>query len=579
MTLQNLEVDFFNDMDFVVPDEVEEIKELTDKPIYMADTETDPFEYGKMVRPFATGFYDGKTFQSTWGENCIDQMLEKFYHADPGIIYFHNGGRFDFYFFLKAFIGHKVTIINGRIVKAKLKCANGFHELRDSYAILPFALAGYKKTEIDYNKFYASVREAHKDEILDYLFDDCRYGWDLCDSFVKMFGPRLTIGGTAMKELQKLHTFESLGPITDNDLRHHYYYGGRVECFKTGIMYGDWKVYDVNSMYPSVMLNALHPVGVPYSDTKKIQSHTCFISAEGKNYGAFPQRTKDGLRFDIEHGTFHVSIHEWETAIRNNLFVPTRILRCVNFRDRITFEKFVTTFYDKRNEAKSIGDDIHSLFYKYILNSAYGKFAQNPENYFDYKITDGRTTLNDPWKPSTIYESIGESDSGYIVWEKPSKIFTRFNVATAASITGAARSILMDAIANSVNPIYCDTDSIVCKQLNVEKHDTKLGAWKLEAEAYKACIAGKKLYAIFSHQCPKCGNTKEKKGTCKHHFHQDSCSKQANKGVRITAHEIENICKGLTVTSYRDAPSFKLSGKHVFIKRDIKMRTYHESTN
>lgn len=571
MTTQNLDIDFFNDMDFEVPDIVEEVKSIKNKPIYTADVETDPFQHGRMVKPFCTGFYDGMNFQSTWGVDCIEKMIEQFYEAEPGIIYFHNGGRFDFFFFLSKLAGYPSMIINGRIVRAKMKCRNGVHELRDSYAILPFPLAGYKKTEISYDKFEADVREKHKEEIIDYLKDDCVYAHDLCKAFVDMFGPKLTIGGTAMKELQKLHTFECLGPLADNDIRSKYYYGGRVQCFKTGVLQGDWKVYDVNSMYPFSMKDYLHPVGLPEGDTNKIRSTTCFISVEGKNYGAFPQRTKEGLRFDIEDGTFHVSIHEWEAALRNNLFEPRRILRCVNFRDRITFEKFVTTFYDLRNAAKSIGDDIHSLFYKYVLNSAYGKFAQNPENYFDYQITLGTEYMPEPWIPDVIYDATGESDTGYIIWKKPSKILTRYNVATAASITGAARSILLNAIANSVEPIYCDTDSLICKQLKVEKDESKLGAWKLEAKAHTACIAGKKMYAIFSNQCPKCKNLMGDAGNCKHSFHLDGCTKQANKGVRITPQDIVRVCNGETVVYQQAAPSFKLDGSHNFITRNIKM--------
>ena len=573
MTVQNLELDYFADMNFEIPELPEDEKPCAKiKPVYTADIETDPFLYGRAVKPFCTGFYDGVTFQSTWGPDCIEQMIEQFYEAEPGIIYFHNGGRFDFFFFLKEFAGFPSTIINGRIVKAKMKCRNGVHELRDSYAIMPFALATYKKTEIDYTKFEADVRELHKSEILAYQKDDCVDLWELCNAFVDMFGPKLTIGGTAMKELQKLHSFENLGPVTDNGIRSLYYYGGRVECFKVGVIEGDYKVYDVNSMYPFAMRDYLHPIGLPYGDSTTIRSTTCFLTVEGKNHGAFPTRTKTGLRFDIEDGIFHVSIHEWETAIRNNLFEPRRIIRCVNFRDRITFEKFVSTFYNLRHDAKNCGDHIHALFYKYILNSAYGKFAQNPENYFDYQITLGHEFMDAPWMPETIYDSMGNSPTGYIVWKKPSKLTTRYNVATAASITGASRSILLDAIANSVNPIYCDTDSLICESLNVKIHDSDLGAWKLETEAHKVCIAGKKLYAIFSLHCPSCKNIMTHKSNCKHSFHLDGCSKQANKGVRITAKEIEAVCNGATVTSRRDAPSYKLDGSHNFITRNIKMR-------
>lgn len=566
-----LSLNVFDEMNFEVPEDVTEKKRHTkSRKIYTADIETDPFIYGRIPKPFCTGFYDGKIFKETWGYDCIEKMLEQFYQAEPGIIYFHNGGKFDFYFFLSKLIGQPLMIVNGRILKAKIKCKKGYHEIRDSLGIFPFALKNYKKDEIDYSKFESDVREQHKTEILEYLKDDCIYLHELCSEFVNMFGPMLTIGGTSMKELKKLHSFECMGSITDADIRQLYYYGGRVQCFKTGVIDGTWKVYDVNSMYPFVMRDFLHPVGLPEADTKKIRSSTCFISAEGINYGAFPQRTKDGLRFDIDKGIFNVTIHEWETALNHGLFKPQRILRCVNFRDRATFETFVTSFYDLRKQAKNSGNDIHSLFFKYILNSAYGKFAQNPEGYFDYEITSGRESKDEPWIPHIVFDSIGESETGYIIWKKPSAIFSRYNVATAASITGAARSVLLDAIAKSESPIYCDTDSIICKSLDVASDSTTLGAWKLEAEAYKACIAGKKLYALFSYKCPAC-NSENKKGNCQHTFHKDGCCKQANKGVRISASDIEEICNGAEVRWENSAPSLKMNGNHKFIHRNIRM--------
>jgi DNA polymerase elongation subunit (family B) len=370
-----------------------------------------------------------------------------------------------------------------------------------------------------------------------------------------MFGPKITVGSTAMGELKKLHSFENLGKTIDADIRSKYYYGGRVECFKRGILKGAWKVFDVNSMYPSVMKNFLHPIDSPEADTVKVRKSTCFISAEGKNYGAFPTRTKsNGLRFDIESGLFHVSIHEWEAALSHNLFEPTKIKRCINFRNRGTFAEFVDTFYSKRNKAKIDGDDIHALFYKYILNSAYGKFAQNPAKYLEYTITDATVNLESRgWKAISINSTGTGAANTYIIWKRPPEklVSKMYNVATGASITGASRAVLMDAIARADTPIYCDTDSIICKGLKgVVLDEEKLGAWKQEATANKACIAGKKLYALFQ---------------------RGKCVKQANKGVKITAQEIEDVCNGMVVQSHRDAPSFHLDGSYNFISRKVRM--------
>lgn len=548
----------FTSLNFDVPPDTDEVSvDFSRVPIYTSDLETDPFRYGRYPMPFVAGFFDGTDYQYFWGVDCIDRMFAMIANLPPGIIYFHNGGRFDIYYCMKHIIGYPALIINGRIVVARCKSLNPKkpHEIRDSYAIMPFSLSKYKKDEIDITHLEKNVRTKYKSEIIRYLKGDCTYLYELCSAFVKMFGPKITVGSTAMGELKKFHSFENLGKTCDTDIRSQYYYGGRVECFQRGILSGKWKVYDVNSMYPSVMKNFLHPVDTPEADTVKIRKSTCFITAEGKNYGAFPTRQKNGgLRFDIDRGIFHVTIHEWETALRHNLFEPTKIRRCINFRNRISFAEFVDSFYVKRNEAKIAGDDIHALFYKYILNSAYGKFAQNPDKYNEYTITDATVNLESSgWRANSIESVDSTATNSYIIWQrKPVKQHAKmFNVATGASITGASRSVLLDAIAKADTPIYCDTDSLICKGLTgVNLDETELGAWKLEATANEACIAGKKLYALFN------------KGVT---------VKQANKGVKITAQEIKDVCRGVVIQSQRDAPSFHLDGSHTFIKRKVRM--------
>lgn len=87
----------------------------------------------------------------------------------------------------------------------------------------------------------------------------------------------------------------------------------------------------------------------------------------------------------------------------------------------------------------------------------------------------------------------------YDIWEKPAMRRKYNNVGTAASITGAARAKLLEAIHNAENPVYCDTDSLICTALNnTEIHSTRLGAWDLEKSFDEIIVAGKKLYSYRS---------------------------------------------------------------------------------
>jgi hypothetical protein len=325
-----------------------------------------------------------------------------------------------------------------------------------------------------------------------------------------------------------------------------------------------------------------HPLCRPTEVTKRVGRDTCFVLAEGKNFGAFPTRSKNGIRFDIEHGIFGVSIHEWRAAISLDLFEPTRIIRCINFKHRGSFKTFVDKFYNARQECKKSGDDIGALHFKYLLNSCSGKFAQNPANYAEHKITSNSEDLSaQGWEADTV-----NTDHDITIWSRPVDRFIRYNCATAASITGAARSILMRAIARAKNPVYCDTDSIVCEELpegnGVVLDDKKLGAWKLETAGHRIAIGGKKLYALFSNACPSCGALYDATlgdcfpsrnsviQNCPDDWHEHGSVKQANKGCKATPAEIVEAASGGFFMYENIAPTFSWDGSHKFITRKVQ---------
>jgi hypothetical protein len=523
--------------------------------IAVLDLETDPFEHGKMIHPFVAGFYDGERFISIWGPDCVERLVEVLQdEPEPLTIYTHNGGRFDFFYFLQ-YISKHLRIVNSRIIQAWL----GPHELRDSFAIMPFPLESYKKTPIDYQKFTTRNREANRDEIISYLRDDCVDLHTLCTAFVAEFGNALTIGSASMKQLSKFHKFSKGNEVYDARFRKDFYFGGRNQVFRSGVITGPIRVYDVNSMYPAVMRNCLHPISTGILISNRIEPSTSFVSVRGINHGAFPTRQKDNsLDFTVERGTFHTTIHEFNAALETGTFKPLRILKTYGFTRRESFADFVDHFYDARNKARAEGDKIRTLFYKFVLNSGYGKFAQNPENYFDWFITEAgefppdhhkctRACMDpcrDLWTPAFL------SPNNYIIWQRPLKEHFWYNIATGASITGAARAVLLKGLHHATEPLYCDTDSIISRDLRgVDVSDTALGSWKLEASGDKAAICGKKLYAIWQGA---------------------KCVKKAHKGARLTANDILRIATGSTVESCNPVPTFKWDGSHTFSRRQIR---------
>lgn len=515
--------------------------------IAVIDLETDPFKFGRLPQPFAAGFFDGETYQDFWGDDCVNQLLHFLYrYPEPLLIYAHNGGKFDFFYMFDA-LENPVKIINGRIVSAKV----GKHEIRDSYAIIPLPLSAYQKDTIDYDIFESGKRNLpdNKSEILHYLAKDCEYLYALVSAFVDRFGKKLTIGATAIGKLRELHEFPRTNETHDAKFR-PYYFGGRVQAFRMGIIQGDWKIYDVNSMYPHVMRNCQHPTGRHYATAAKPRltpsgklqgfgDKPFFIEVEGINRGAFPERTKEGLNFTSERGIYKTMSHELAVALKHNLFTVQKIHSALIPHKTISFEAYVDTYVAEKISAKKCGDKVKEIFSKLLLNSAYGKFGQNPDNYFDYMIIRSLYEL-----PQDEYQAglwgLYELHDEFAIWRKKSDRKMYFDVATAASITSASRAMLLDALSTSEQAIYCDTDSIICKSFRGEIHDSALGAWKCEAEADTLAIAGKKLYAAFS---------------------KGECVKSANKGVRLSPAEIVKICRGGSVRWQNMAPSFSIANK------------------
>lgn len=549
------------------------------KRVCTFDTETDPFAENRIVKPFTCGHYEPESgfYIDFWGDDCIDQYF-KWLAAERAdielVIYCHNFGNFDGYFLTDYFdAGHKPFIINGRLVRVFA----GGQEFRDSYANIPVALGDYQKTAIDYAKLERTVRHLHKTEILAYQRDDCANLAELIVPWLEMFGNKLTMASAALPMLRSFHGFDTLPETLDSELR-PYYFGGRNQCFATGLLEGDFKVYDINSSYPNVMREFKHPIsGAPRYDNK-ITERTHFAHIRAWSLGALPVRQPGGsLDFPIGTHDFYACIHEIKAGLETGTLRIVKVYSSMYFDDMSDFSEFVDTFYKLRMDSKAQGDKVLTLFYKLLLNSSYGKFAQDPRKYQDWLFDpDGipepqfcepcfkkerAKEAKEPCERCTIGThnpygwSLHTVNNDRNIYVAPQRLRASgfFNVATAASITSAARANLLRGIQAAQRPIYCDTDCVICEAL--EPSDTitidplKLGAWDIEARGDTVCIAGKKLYAIFR-------DGKE--------------VKKASKGVKLTAEQIRRVSAGEVIEYAHPVPKFSLDGGASFTVRKIK---------
>lgn len=567
--------------------------------IAVLDTETDPFDNMKEVKvfPFTACLYSDQFEPIFIWELNRKLFVEKVIAVIEGLpgkftIYAHNGGKFDFMFLIHKMRG-KISFKGRGIMAASI----GNHELRDSYHLIPEKLAAYQKDVFDYSKLLPHRRGTFKDEIQRYMLNDCIYLFDLVRKFVNDFGLKLSIGQAAMGELKKHYQVERFSDGWDAMVR-QFYFGGRVECIRgAGRFSGNYKLVDVNSHYPNVMANKRHPIGSMSDYRMRIgppSNDTVFVDLTCTNNGALIGRDENGATTArMPHGRFRTTIHEYETALKYGLISDVQIHYSFDCAKQTDFSNFIVPMYAKRQllkrsmkELKERGleqtqafvetkkDDI---FLKFLLNNSYGKFATNPRRFKEHFITDPDQLPPETWF-KTMKNMREDEKSQYMlpefegeeywIWSKPNPMFTFYNVGTAASITGAARAELLEALQLVTDPIYCDTDSIICKDTgSLRLHNSDLGAWDLEDEFTQVVIAGKKLYSV-RHKSAKKRSAEDLARGLSPDFTVKS------KGTAgLTENDLLSMLAGETITMRNFGPTLTRRGRQDYIKRKIRITT------
>jgi len=524
--------------------------------IWAADCETDPFKVGRISQPFIWGAYDIHDHRyETFGSAAL---FVAFISERQCTVYFHNGGKFDAHYLRPYFDSDQpIRIINGRIASFRI----GRAEFRDSFNLIPVALARYSKEEIDYGIMENDKRDIpeNRARIERYLKSDCVSLGSLLSAYFAKFGRGLTQAGAAMnywakhynkgkKPKQSAAQFERYRP---------YYYGGRVECFTSGYGERPFKVVDKNSAYPHAMLSE-HPISTEAmrlsSLPKKEHEVTrCLISLKAVSRGAFPFRLESGeLIFprDSEPRVYHITGWELQAAREMNALSGVEILQVHYFREVVDFKNYINHFYLERRAAKVAGDKAGDIFAKLFMNSCYGKFASNPENYHEYMLSSPAKMADHCAEGYADYHDWG--DGRRLLWRRlPVERQTYYNVATAASITGYVRAQLFKDLCAVRDPLYCDTDSIAARDVGDLYMGPELGQWKLEAECDAYGIAGKKLYVF------RC---------------QDGTYKTACKGVQLNAEEIIRIAKGEEIDYRPMVPTYSITRPVPrFINRKVRV--------
>lgn len=311
---------------------------------------------------------------------------------------------------------------------------------------------------------------------------------------------KLTVGADSLAEFRKItgpkvfqHLFPVLNDTMDSEIRSAYRGGFTYAApqFQKKITRGGI-VYDVNSLYPSVMYDSILPFGEPeYFDTVPIPSEEFPLYLVSITFTA---KLKPNHIPCIQiKGTSHFVSTEYQREIKE----PTTLM-CSNVDlalwqdhydlDIISYNGgwmfrgyvgFFTEFIDKWMEIKKTSTGGMRELAKLQLNSLYGKFATNPNITGKYPVME-----ND-----VVNLKLGPEETRNPVYTAMGVFITAY----ARDITIRAGQRHYDVFA------YADTDSLHLlvdddpKTLDI--HENKLGAWKREYRFTGAMFLRAKQYA------------------------------------------------------------------------------------
>jgi hypothetical protein len=303
------------------------------------------------------------------------------------------------------------------------------------------------------------------------------------------------------------------------------YFGGRTEVLKT---YGeDLYIYDVNSLYSSVMLKDI-PIGnlIKSSDTNLDNYFGfCYVTVDVPEYNKNPV-----LPFRDNLGNIYNPTGNWTGWYSSEIL---KIARDID-KTKITvhygyklkkgenvFTNFINHYFDMKRKAEQLQNDGLRMLAKLMLNSLYGRFG------LKYTLSTTKIVSSSEFKELSLKHKVldsfrfdEENDLEYIRYSKePSDIIKNIDVKLynkliskeggegdfitrslpiSAMITSYASSFMHPFLNLPDNECYyTDTDSLVLKHpLDPKYVGDGLGQFKLVGKIKRAYFISPKLYCL-----------------------------------------------------------------------------------
>jgi len=456
--------------------------------------------------------------------------------GNPCRVYFHNL-RFDLAFLYELLpkeykyhvIRNNSNIISFRVFKERERInKNGririvrdtLFEIRDSLVLLLSSISklgkslGFSKMEIDYN-----IKKITK-EYIDYCYRDIEiieiafnkiiyflkkfYDYDLSIKNFPLTLPSLgkrvfhiTIKKKFGKHiLDKIYYNFNFMEKYESKYR-DYYYGGRVEVFNFNCCFNGY-YNDFNSHYGSIMIENEFPL-TPYEVRPCNESSKCFNNwKKNKNIFACLCNVYENLEIPLV-----------ATKINDKLTFAKGKKKCLLFRKEIEYllslnqkieilEIIVCNgylpifdvFVKKAFKIKALykHNEFEYYFAKIFMLALYGKFAEKREKENIEIIQSIKGLTNAEIRQSSY------TDKGIIKRSVKIHNAIRINVFYSMMIASLSRLKLHKEICKSMNPFYCDSDSIVSTDLI--ENSKEIGHLKPEFTFLKFQALGCKEYII-----------------------------------------------------------------------------------
>lgn len=435
--------------------------------------------------------------------------------------YAHAGGAFDVQFILdealkinrefkKPIFEIKATMSGGSaiIVRIRYTGKREGYTFIDSYWLLRTSLKnigkwiGLDKLDQEKRRTREEAREyfasAPLETLIPYNRQDCEILWTAIDRFQKVLldmgtDLQVTQASTSMNLFLRNYLRKDIYiEETSNKIAYPAYYASRVEVFKKYC--DDARYYDINSSFPYAMTFPL-----PFERTQGGGRDSYHLSDNPDHlYIAdvtvevpemymppLPYRMRERLFFPVGkwRGTY-TSLDIQHLQERGGRILKVHEVWHYNrFND---LREFALDIYRMRNESEGFESEV----YKIMLNSCYGKFAENPNKQSLLFAPDPMELLVE----GATYELFPAQGA----WKREENVeIAHRHVAVAAFIVARARINLNEHMYRSglgTEVYYCDTDGFATEW--EYKTGSKLGELKLEKLVSKGEFVQPKVYRL-----------------------------------------------------------------------------------